>query len=209
MGLSGTIQDTATPFLRHSHLDLSPVFCRCKEEARRACRAGKKQLVSFPLSPAVVCLCLGLAVGGGAPAVQRGAWGTKGNVCRWSRHHSLRWSYHLRKPCFPGPLARLTKSPCPPGTEVSQGQATDREAHRGPPCQAGHCSRHPGPDLCLPDRPDGSHCPSAPVSGWSLWHTLLILPTVAVPFGRGPGFFRVVLGACFSCWEVLASVNMG
>lgn len=169
----------------------------------------KEAAGEFPLVP---CGCVPVPWAGSGrwcPSGSERSLGHEGNVCRWSRHHSLRWSYHLRKPCFPGPLARLTKSPCPPGTEVSQGQATDREAHRGPPCQAGHCSRHPGPDLCLPDRPDGSHCPSAPVSGWSLWHTLLILPTVAVPFGRGPGFFRVVLGACFSCWEVLASVNMG
>lgn len=37
---------TLTPHPKHCHPTLS-LFHRCKEEARRACRAGKKQLVSF------------------------------------------------------------------------------------------------------------------------------------------------------------------
>lgn len=197
MLLLGTLWDPATHPVASSSLYV-PLFHRCKEEARRACRAGKKQLVSF-LPPLQLWACA-LAWQWEVPQQPReklGAWGKSaggpGTTAYFinERERGLGWSEPLGKAIFLWPFGlpglTLTNLHAPLGTEVSQGQTTDREAHWGPACQAGHCSRHPGPDLRFPDRSDGNHCPPAPMLAWAF------LP-VALLFGGGLGSFRMWLG---------------
>lgn len=61
-----------------------PFVCRYKEEARRACRAGKKQLVSSLSAPHS---CVPVPTARGAPV--QGVTFSRGTVCGWPRHHSL------------------------------------------------------------------------------------------------------------------------
>lgn len=113
---------------------------RCKEEARRACRAGKKQLVgSLLLQPrSGIPSCQGQG-----PAVQRTAsLGFRRQhlqvalAPQLTLYREKAWMFLWLWFELGCPASALWPTmshpdlfPYPPGTEVSQGQAEDRETH--------------------------------------------------------------------------------
>lgn len=115
-------------------------FHRCKEEARRACRAGKKQLVgSLLLQPRRgIPSCQGQG-----PAVQRTAsLGFRRQhlqvalAPQLTLYREKAWMFLWLWFELGCPASALWPTmshpdlfPYPPGTEVSQGQAEDRETH--------------------------------------------------------------------------------